>query len=188
MLLLTTKYHPNPYSSIIKAITNPANLRAISMNVGSREAAFTYAISSAGAVHAITAACARGNISLCGCDSNYRHHMTYAEHPESHQQTWKWGGCSVDIDFGIKFARKFFDAREIEGDARSLMNLHNNRAGRKVSSLCNIDIAITFTVNILVFCLDFSWSKVCCARNVSVMVLADLAWWKRAGKVCHRSA
>lgn len=41
----------------------------------------------------------------------------------------------MDIDFGIKFARKFFDAREIEGDARSLMNLHNNRAGRKVSSL-----------------------------------------------------
>lgn len=32
----------------------------------------------------------------------------------------------------MKFARKFFDAREIEGDARSLMNLHNNRAGRKV--------------------------------------------------------
>lgn len=32
----------------------------------------------------------------------------------------------------MKFARRFFDAREIEGDARSLMNLHNNRAGRKV--------------------------------------------------------
>jgi len=32
----------------------------------------------------------------------------------------------------MKFARKFLDAREIEGDARSLMNLHNNRAGRKV--------------------------------------------------------
>lgn len=32
----------------------------------------------------------------------------------------------------MKFSRKFLDAREIEGDARSLMNLHNNRAGRKV--------------------------------------------------------
>lgn len=51
---------------------------------------------------------------------------------QHHQQTWKWGGCSADINFGMKFARKFFDAREIEGDARSLMNLHNNRAGRKV--------------------------------------------------------
>lgn len=35
---------------------------------GSKEAAFTYAIASAGAVHSIVAACARGNISLCGCD------------------------------------------------------------------------------------------------------------------------
>ena len=49
------------------------------------------------------------------------------------EQPWKWGGCSADIDFGIKFTRKFLDAREIEQDARSLMNLHNNRAGRKVS-------------------------------------------------------
>lgn len=30
-------------------------------------------------------------------------------------QAWKWGGCSADINFGMKFARKFLDAREIEG-------------------------------------------------------------------------
>lgn len=48
-------------------------------------------------------------------------------------QSWKWGGCSVDIDFGIRFGRKFLDVREIEGDGRSEMNLHNNQAGRKVS-------------------------------------------------------
>lgn len=34
----------------------------------------------------------------------------------------------------MRFARRFLDAREIEGDARSLMNLHNNKAGRKVKS------------------------------------------------------
>lgn len=34
--------------------------------------------------------------------------------------------------YGTRFARRFLDARELEGDARSLMNLHNNRAGRKV--------------------------------------------------------
>jgi wnt family len=57
-------------------------------------------------------------------------------------QSWKWGGCSVDIDFGIRFARKFLDAREIEGDARSEMNLHNNQAGRKVSPrLTTADLA-----------------------------------------------
>lgn len=119
--------------------------------VGSREAAFTYAISSAGAVHAITAACARGNISLCGCDSSRRLQLPYAKQLEQHQQTFKWSGCSADINFGMKFARKFFDAREIEGDARSLMNLHNNRAGRKVwiifVGFFFIDIAIKCEVN-----------------------------------------
>ncbi|XP_067634121.1 protein Wnt-2 isoform X2 [Eurosta solidaginis] len=109
------------------------------MFVGSREAAFTYAIASAGAAHSVTAACARGNISLCGCDM--RHKPTSVRHANadfdsngllSGTQPWKWGGCSADIDFGMKFARKFLDAREIEGDARSLMNLHNNRAGRKL--------------------------------------------------------
>lgn len=57
-------------------------------------------------------------------------------------KSWKWGGCSVDIDFGIKFARKFLDVREIEADARSEMNLHNNQAGRKVSE--HFVIAIAF--------------------------------------------
>lgn len=92
---------------------------------GSREAAFTYAISSAGVAYAITAACARGNISACGC----------APGPKPREPApsgWKWGGCSVDINFGMRFARKFLDARELEGDERSLMNLHNNKAGRKV--------------------------------------------------------
>ncbi|XP_055856948.1 protein Wnt-2 [Episyrphus balteatus] len=107
------------------------------MFVGSREAAFTYAIASAGAAHAVTAACARGNISLCGCDMNQRPSVSDSRRSASSQgiateQPWKWGGCSADIEFGIKFTRKFLDAREIENDARSLMNLHNNRAGRKI--------------------------------------------------------
>lgn len=69
---------------------------------------------------------------MCGCDSSQSRQLPYAKQLEQHQQAWKWGGCSADINFGMKFVRKFFDAREIEGDARSLMNLHNNRAGRKV--------------------------------------------------------
>ena len=36
------------------------------------------------------------------------------------------------VSIKSRFARRFLDAREIEGDARSLMNLHNNKAGRKV--------------------------------------------------------
>ncbi|XP_011498770.1 PREDICTED: protein Wnt-7b isoform X2 [Ceratosolen solmsi marchali] len=90
--------------------------------VGSREAAFTYAISSAGITYAVTAACSRGNITACGCEPTIR---TRKEVPPN---GWEWGGCSADVTYGMRF----LDAREIEGDARSLMNLHNNKAGRKI--------------------------------------------------------
>ncbi|XP_012286596.1 protein Wnt-7b isoform X2 [Orussus abietinus] len=90
--------------------------------VGSREAAFTYAISSAGVTYAVTAACSRGNITACGCEPAVR---TRKELPPN---GWEWGGCSADVTYGMRF----LDAREVEGDARSLMNLHNNKAGRKI--------------------------------------------------------
>ncbi|XP_013793337.1 protein Wnt-7b-like, partial [Limulus polyphemus] len=90
---------------------------------GSREAAYVYAISSAGVTYAVTQACSRGNISLCGCDRT--------KEGISRRGEWKWGGCSADVRYGMKLARQFLDARELEGDARSLMNLHNNKAGRK---------------------------------------------------------
>ncbi|XP_068083606.1 protein Wnt-7b [Anabrus simplex] len=93
--------------------------------VGSREAAFTYAVSSAGVAFAVTAACSRGNISACGCDPSHKARKELAP------SGWKWGGCSADVGYGMRFARRFLDAREIEGDTRSLMNLHNNKAGRK---------------------------------------------------------
>ncbi|XP_011314504.1 protein Wnt-2 isoform X2 [Fopius arisanus] len=94
--------------------------------VGSREAAFTYAISSAGVTYAITAACSRGNITACGCEPAVRTRKSLPPNG------WEWGGCSADVTYGMKFARRFLDAREVEGDARSLMNLHNNKAGRKI--------------------------------------------------------
>ena len=51
---------------------------------------------------------------------------------KKNQKGWKWGGCSADIRHGLTLGRKFLDAREIEQTARSLMNRHNNKAGRKV--------------------------------------------------------
>ncbi|XP_016097742.1 protein Wnt-7b isoform X2 [Sinocyclocheilus grahami] len=95
------------------------------LRVGSREAAFTYAITAAGVAHAVTAACSQGNMSHCSCD---REKQGYYNQEEG----WKWGGCSADIKYGIEFSRKFVDAREIKKNARRLMNLHNNEAGRKV--------------------------------------------------------
>ncbi|KAL4625073.1 protein Wnt-7b, partial [Arapaima gigas] len=96
------------------------------LRVGDREAAFTYAITAAGVAHAVTAACSQGNLSHCGCD---REKQGYYNQEEG----WKWGGCSADIKYGIDFSRRFVDAREIKKNARRLMNLHNNEAGRKVT-------------------------------------------------------
>ncbi|GAB6029240.1 hypothetical protein CHUAL_005008 [Chamberlinius hualienensis] len=92
--------------------------------VGSREAAYIYALTAAGVAHAVTQACRRGNISSCGCDHSVDGLVSLVD-------GWKWGGCSANVKYGVKYAKRFVDAREIEGDDRSLMNLHNNRAGRK---------------------------------------------------------
>lgn len=75
--------------------------------------------------HAITAACTQGNLSDCGCDKEKQGQY-------QRDEGWKWGGCSADIRYGIGFAKVFVDAREIKQNARTLMNLHNNEAGRKV--------------------------------------------------------
>ncbi|CAG0887227.1 unnamed protein product [Darwinula stevensoni] len=92
----------------------------------SREAAFVYAISSAGVVYSVSRSCSKGDLAHCRCDPRRtgKHRDTRGE--------FAWGGCSDDVRFGSLFGRKFVDAREKKvRDARALMNLHNNRAGRK---------------------------------------------------------
>lgn len=95
---------------------------------GSREAAFVYAISSAGVVYALTRACSQGELKNCNCDPHKRGRS------QDDRGEFDWGGCSDNINYGIKFAKTFIDARErTVRDARALMNLHNNRCGRTVS-------------------------------------------------------
>lgn len=94
---------------------------------GSREAAFVYAISSAGMVHTLTRACSQGELDSCSCDPGKKGSSHDAKGP------FDWGGCSDHVDHAIKFTQAFVDAKEKkERDARALMNLHNNRAGRRV--------------------------------------------------------
>ncbi|XP_007897604.1 protein Wnt-2b-A [Callorhinchus milii] len=91
----------------------------------SPEAAFVYAISSAGVVHAITRACSQGELHNCSCDTHEgdKKHNTKRE--------YDWGGCSDNIKYAINFSKVFVDAKEKkEKDARAHMNLHNNRCGR----------------------------------------------------------
>ncbi|RWS29971.1 Wnt16 like-like protein [Leptotrombidium deliense] len=94
---------------------------------GSRETAFLYAITSAGVVHAITQSCSAGNLTDCSCDRSRQGQST----PDG----WKWGGCSDNIRYGMLFAKHFVDAperlaRKRNRDLRAMMNLHNNHAGR----------------------------------------------------------
>lgn len=88
----------------------------------SLESAFVHAITSAGVVHEVTRTCSRGELKDCTCDTN----LTSAE-------DFQWGGCSDNIDYGLRVAKLFVDSVEQERDARAKMNLHNNFVGRRVS-------------------------------------------------------
>ncbi|KAI1888598.1 hypothetical protein AGOR_G00186810 [Albula goreensis] len=92
----------------------------------SREAAFLYAISSAGVVHTLTRACSQGELESCSCDPEKKGTS------RDSKGTFDWGGCSDHVDYALRFTQNFIDAKERkQRDARALMNLHNNRAGRK---------------------------------------------------------
>ncbi|KAM8892749.1 protein Wnt-2 isoform 2-T2 [Spinachia spinachia] len=92
----------------------------------SREVAFMYAISSAGVVHTLARACSRGELDSCSCDPRKTGSSRDA------RGSFDWGGCSDHVEHAVRFSQGFVDAKERKGrDARALMNLHNNRAGRK---------------------------------------------------------
>ena len=48
---------------------------------------------------------------------------------------WEWGGCSDNFQFGSQVATQFLDGQETGADSNSLVNLHNNGAGRVVSHI-----------------------------------------------------
>lgn len=48
---------------------------------------------------------------------------------------WEWGGCSDNINFGLRHSRAFLDSRyRRKSDLRTLIKLHNNMAGRLVGT------------------------------------------------------
>lgn len=109
-----------------KILANPS-YSVIHLAAGTKEAAYTQAIISAGVVYTITKACSMGNLSECNCDKK--------KWGQKSNKGWMWGGCSVDVSYGIDLSERFVNARRNKEDAIFLMNKHNSRAGRQVGGL-----------------------------------------------------
>ena len=90
---------------------------------GYKESAFAYAISAAGVTHQVAKACSLGKLKSCGCDMSMQGEV---------RDRFEWGGCSHNVEFGVKYAKRFTNARERGRDIHARINLHNNRAGRLV--------------------------------------------------------
>ncbi|XP_046493395.1 protein Wnt-5b [Neodiprion pinetum] len=101
------------------------------LGIASRETAFVHAMAAAGVVYSVSRACRDGQLSSCGCSRSGR--------PRDLNREWIWGGCGDNLEYGYKFTQGFVDVRERERSykrgsreqGRSLMNLHNNEAGRR---------------------------------------------------------
>lgn len=64
---------------------------------------------------------------MCTCDTQKRGKAA------DEMGDFDWGGCSDNVNYGIRLAKAFVDAKEkMVKDARALMNIHNNRCGRMV--------------------------------------------------------
>uniref|UniRef100_A0A914GVF1 Protein Wnt n=1 Tax=Globodera rostochiensis TaxID=31243 RepID=A0A914GVF1_GLORO len=108
---------------------------------GTREAAFTYAILSAGVTHEIGRRCRQGHLRSCGCSgSENSPNRNLQQQNGGVNEDWTWSGCGDNIDYGYRFSRDFIDVREKEENTkrsaewlgRSLMNRWNNEVGRKI--------------------------------------------------------
>jgi len=95
-------------------------------SLASRESAYLHAITAAGVAHAVTASCSAGDTESCDCDRSLSG-VT--------QKGWTWSGCSSNIKFGSWFSEQFTDSRARGNSPRAVMNKHNSKAGRKVTTL-----------------------------------------------------
>ncbi|KAG9277650.1 protein Wnt-6-like [Astyanax mexicanus] len=106
-----------------------------------RETAFVNGIMAAGVLHAVTQACSQGELLECGCVTLKNSPGSPKERASEHMPSpmsalqdlrWEWGGCGDDVDFGYEISRQFMDTRrrKEKSDIRTLVDLHNNEAGR----------------------------------------------------------
>ncbi|KAI4899308.1 hypothetical protein NFI96_000049 [Prochilodus magdalenae] len=77
-----------------------------------------------------------GELLQCGCESTRSRAPPPRPPGVPHTEgvKWEWGGCGDDVEFGYEKSKQFMDARRRKGksDIRTLIDLHNNEAGRLV--------------------------------------------------------
>nr|ADW95353.1 Wnt8 [Paracentrotus lividus]AEO92033.1 Wnt8 [Paracentrotus lividus] len=88
-----------------------------------REMSFVQAIASAGVMYSLVKNCSLGAFDDCGCD--------HRRNGDTGGEGWTWGGCSDNVRFGDRLATDIMDDSENSQGAITVMNLHNNEAGRK---------------------------------------------------------
>ncbi|XP_066595354.1 protein Wnt-6-like isoform X2 [Prorops nasuta] len=89
-----------------------------------RETSFVNAITAAGVTYAVTKACTMGDLVECSCEK--------IRASGRNEDEWEWGGCGDNVNFGSRKSREWMDApyRRRVSDAKTLVKLHNNNAGR----------------------------------------------------------
>ncbi len=126
--------------------------------LGTKELSLAHALVSAGVTYAISEACTRSDFPYCTCFDGHRlkESALLEENEESVdgsledannvenfavqtaadiRATYQWQGCLRNVDYGATMARRFLDSQERSHiTPYSLVNLHNNLVGRKVSS------------------------------------------------------
>lgn len=100
--------------------------------LGTKQAAFLQALSTAALVFEVTRGCATDN--TCKCGKIPSPHLLRHEQKRRGKKN-KYGGCHDNIAFGVRFSKRFLDKREMKLSTaadRKIVNLHNNDLGRKV--------------------------------------------------------
>lgn len=114
-------------------------------------------------MHSVAKACAKGELSECGCEKNQISAPSLSSSSSSPLPSnvalrsrilskttissstalpsindgFEWGGCSDDLKFGRNVSQSFVDEQESSITRRRIVrmvNLHNNEAGRQVRS------------------------------------------------------
>jgi hypothetical protein len=115
-----------------------------------KEAAFNYALVTAGIVHVMARNCMKGDLPSCHCSR--------AKRPQSLSAKHNWGGCGDNIQYASDFSKTFLDdpkvLEKLNGSTNAkraeklLMDHHNKEAGRQVRKTKNI-IFFTYSIVIL---------------------------------------